>query len=452
MNESTNSAFQKLVEHLPVLGEYDVIVCGGGPAGIGAAIAAGRGGARTLLIERLSYVGGIGTGTGINTWCDTQGGSIFDELEERIAGLGKARRHFDPKGHLYRKGRVSLHGETVKAVALRMMKEAGAEVIFGTTAAGARVENGHIRGVIAANKGGLSLAKARVVIDATADADIAASAGAEFLIGDPEDGRLMHVNFMFKLGGMDGERFKREKPSDEAIIELIRDAHRNGELHAPKGVFRPGPECFPYHMPEKALVLNYWEIEKVDASDPLAVSATLAECQVIALEVVEFCRKNLPGYEQCEIARIWDVLGTRESRRIIGRYTLTREDVLAGRKFEDGVAQACFFIDFHDSPPGRTIPYDIEFKKQNTPPEGDWYEIPYRCLLPEKVSGLLVAGRCISADRSAIASLRVMPTCMYLGQAAGTAAAMATAQGIALHEVNGGELKQRVAGGESPGT
>ncbi len=430
--------------NIPVLGDYDVIVCGGGPAGIGAAVAAGRGGAKTLLVERLSYVGGIGTSTGINTWCDTQGGSIFDELEARLDALGKARRRFDPSGHIYERGRVSLHGETLKAVALRMIREAGAEVLFGTTVAQAIMDGDRVAGVVLANKDGLCAAHAKAVVDASGDADVAASAGAEFLKGDPDDGRLMHVNFMFGIAGVDSERAKKEALDDETLVARIKQAHGAGKLRAPKGAFRPAPDVFPYHPPEKALILNYWEIEKVDCSDALAVSAKLAECEEIALEVVEFCRAHLPGYENASIGRFWDVLGTRESRRIVGQYAVTGDDVLAGRKFDDGIAQACFFIDFHDSPPGRTIPYTLEFKRAHTPPPGDWYEIPYRCLVPARVRGLLMAGRCISCDRDAQASLRVMPTCMYLGEAAGTAAAMAAAQGLAPHEVDGAEVKRRV--------
>ena len=434
----------ELMGSLSVLGDFDVVVCGAGPAGIGAAVAAGRAGARTLLVEQLYHVGGLGTSTRVNTWCDTPGGPIFDELEARVGELGKANRRYNPNGHNCKLGRVTLGGETVKAVALRMVREAGVQVLFGTTAAEACVDDGIVRGVVVANKGGLGLVRAKVVIDCTADADVAASAGAAFLKGDPTDGRLMHVNFMFTMGGVDGETARQEKLSDQTLAERIRAAHASGELHVPRGVFRPCADTFPYHLPERTLCLSSWEIEKVDASDPVAVSDTLAECQDIALEVVEFCRRHLPGYEACEIARFWDVLGTRESRRLVGRCTVTREDVLSGRKFDDGVVRACFFIDFHDSPPGDTIPYTLEFKLRNSPPEDDWYEIPYGCLVPKEVGGLLVAGRCISADRDATASLRVMPTCMFLGQAAGTAAALAVDGGLPPSEVDGAEVRRLV--------
>lgn len=431
---------------LPTVGDYDVVVCGAGPAGLGAALAAGRAGARTLLVERQFCVGGMASCTGINTWCDTPGGAIFDELFGRLEGLGKARWHWNPEGHLHPPGRAVLHGETLKAVAVQMLQEAGVDLLLGGTAAGARVEGSTVSAVLLATKGGLCLAPARVVIDCTADADVAALAGAEFSVGDPRDGRIMHVNFMFQLGGIDRDAYEAARPSPRQMLDWIMEARRRGELHAPKGVFHPAPDTFPYNSSEDTLALNYWEIEGVDCSDPLQVSATLTDCYCRALEVVRFCREHLPGHERCALTRFWEVLGTRESRRLKGRATVTGDDLLAGRTFPDGIASACFFIDFHDSPPGRTIPYDLDFKVRNSPPAGEYYEIRYGCLLPSNRGGLLVAGRCISADRPALASLRVMPTCMYLGQAAGTAAAMAVERAIAPEDVPGEDVKARVMG------
>jgi len=173
-------------QQVPVLGEYDVVVCGAGPAGIGAAVASARGGARTLLIERLSHVGGVATGAGITKWADTQGGPVFDELVQRMEAVDAAKWFWDPANHLHKPGRVRFHAETLKAVALKMIKNAGIDVLFCTIAEGAWCPVPEtVGGVFLANKGGRSLAKARTVIDASADGDIAASAGAEFLKGDP---------------------------------------------------------------------------------------------------------------------------------------------------------------------------------------------------------------------------------------------------------------------------
>lgn len=429
---------------VPVRGSYEVIVCGAGPAGLGAALAAGRRGARTLLVEKMGAIGGQGTHLPVNTWCDTPGGALFDELEARLAALDKVRRVFHPDRNVYYRGRAVLERETLKLVAMEMLQEAGVEVRLGTAFVQALTEDERVTGVVLTDKNGLYALSAGVVIDCTADADVAASAGAECLTGDPSDGRIMHVNFMFEILGADREEYAANKPATDKLLAMIAEARERGELPVPPGCFRPKAETFPYVPGEDVLALNSWEIENVDCSDWEAVNALLCECQVIALQVVRFARKYLPGYENASVGRVWDVLGTRESRRLVGRATVTGEDILSARKFDDGIAQATFFIDFHDSPPGRSIPYTQDFRVSHAPPFGDWYEIPYGCLLPERVTGLLVAGRCISVEREALASMRVMPSCMFTGEAAGTAAALAVQRGVLPHELDGRELKALV--------
>lgn len=427
-------------EEVPVSGEYDVIVCGGGPAGIGAAIMLARNGAKTLLIEQLAFLGGVATGAFIYHWMDTVSGPIHQELVDTMINNGTAERNYNPELH-YQPGRIAFHSETLKVIALRMVQEAGADVLLCTFAESTFVEDDTVKGVFIANKGGRSLIKAKVVIDSSADGNIAVSAGAAFLKGDPEDGRLQQVNFKWQMSGEDWNKYEKNKPSEDTLLELIKNAHETGAIKPPTGAFRPEKETFPYHRSSQLLALTKWEIENVDCSDPIAVSNTLQECQLAAFDVVEFCRKHIPGFENCRVARFPALLGTRESRRIIGKYILTKDDVLNGQKFDDGVAKASFFMDFHDSPPGTTIPYSIEYKKANRPEEGDWYEIPYRCLVPEKIKGLLVAGRCISTDRHAQASMRVQTTCMYTGSAAGKAAAQAVKNGVLPHELDGKNIE-----------
>jgi hypothetical protein len=153
-------------------------------------------------------------------------------------------------------------------------------------------------------------------------------------------------------------------------------------------------------------------------------------------------RERVPGYEQCTVEWIAPVLGTRESRRIEGLYTVTGDDVIAGSKFDDGAVPAWFWLDLHDPEPGTSTPYDLDYIRENRPAPGDWYEIPYRCQVPREVDGLLVAGRCVSCDHQAQGSLRIMPTCMYLGAAAGTAAAWAVERGVRPRAVDGERLKR----------
>lgn len=423
---------------IPVSARYDVVVCGGGPAGIAAAVAAARRGPRTLLVEQLAHLGGMGCAGFVNAWCDTQVGPIANELEARMTALGSARRTYDPERHLCSVGRLRFEADMMAVIALQMVREAGADVLLCTVAEAAwRPQGGPVAGVFVVNKGGRSLITAGTVVDATADGDLATGAGARVMQGDPEDGRIQHVNYRFRMAGIDRGQYQREKPDPQHLAAAVEAARRNGQLHPPSGVFRPPEASFPFHPPSGELIATGWEIEGVDPTDPESISRCLCECQLAALEVVAFCRAHLPGYQRCRIERLPGLLGTRESRRIVGDYILTRDDVIAGRKFEDGIAQCCFFVDLHDSPPGVSIPFPMSYKRETMPPPGDWYEIPYRCLIPVGVPGLLVAGRCISCDRSAQGSMRLQPTCMFLGEAAGIGAAHALRDSLLPGDVDG---------------
>ncbi len=436
MNDS--SASIEVKEQVPVAGRWDVVVCGGGPAGIGAAIAAGRLGARTLLVEAQQHLGGLATNLG--TMCDTPGGSIYDELMGRLMDLGSAW-YRDNRERYYPPGRTSYRPQMFKAVAAEMVDEAGVEVRFATIAEGARVEDSTLRGVFLANKAGRTLARGKVIIDCTADADVAAQAGAAFVVGAPDDGRIQHCNFHSRIGGVDAERFRAEGPDDAEFERICREAVAAGEVTPPDALFGIDPEAFPWSEEHNRIVMR-WELQHVDPTDPRQTSEVLMQCHRAALDIVRMLRRRVPGYEDCVIGLIDTVLGTRESRRIEGLYTVTGEDVLAGSKFEDGAVPAWFWLDLHDPAPGLSTPYSLEFVQKNRPKPGDWYEIPYRCQVPREIDGLLVAGRCISCDHPAQGSLRVIPTCVYLGEVAGTAAAWAIEEGVLPREVDGARLKR----------
>lgn len=429
---------------------YDVLVCGGGPAGIGAAVAAARAGARTLLVESASSLGGVMGNALVSSFCDSPGGPVFADLARRLLDLGAAEWRVDPV-RFRPPGRLRFQPETARAVALDLVAEAGGEVLLGTFVQGALVESGRVVGVGLATKAGVVPVRAGVVVDCTADADVAASAGVPFRQGDPTDGRIQVCNFRWSMGGVDREASARAALPPEELERLFAEAVRSGEIRPPEALFAQPAETFPYAGAERGLVMGNWELQGIDPTDAFQVSRALAECQLAALQIVRFCRRRLPGYGNCRIERFPTTLGTRESRRIVGRYTLTGGDVLAGAKFPDGAVRAWFWIDFHDPPPGCTIPHGLDYLKTNQPPPGDWYEIPYRCLLPERIEGLLVAGRCLSAEREAQASLRVMPTCMFTGTVAGLAAARAVEQHIQPGAVDGTWLKRTLADCEEAG-
>ncbi len=413
---------------------YDVIVCGGGPAGISAALSATRFGAKTLLVEQQFSLGGVATGAYIYNFMDTPHGPIFKEIIEELYKFGAAKRKYEPDKH-YKTGRIEFHPETLKAIVIKMLREAKCDLLLGCLAESAFMEDTIVKGIYLAHKGGRILIKAKNIIDCTADGDIATSAGAEYMKGDSKDGRLQHVNFNFRIEGVDWKLFEKQKYSNEKLAGMFKDAVDSDKIHPPKDVFYPDAECFPFDKKQSSFAISKWDIENIDPTNPFQVSDIIAQCQIAALELIKICRQNLLGFEKVALSRFPTILGTRESRRIKGKYILTGDDVISGRKFEDGIAKAAFFIDFHDSPPGITIPYTVAYKKKHSPPEGDYYEIPYRCLVPEKLDGLLVAGRCISATREGIASMRVMPTCMFTGAAAGCAAALAAKKNIFPSEI-----------------
>jgi hypothetical protein len=307
----------------------------------------------------------------------------------------------------------------------------------------ASVRAGRVNGVWVVNKGGRQRLGAEVVIDCTADADLAASAGVACEQGNPGDGRLQHVNYRYWLEGVDGETYQREKPAAATLEAMCRAAVADGRLRPPSQLFQPQVESFPYNQRSRTLCAVNWELAGVDPTDPIAVSRTLTECQVAVWHLLPFLR-TLPGFEQCKLRKLPEVLGVRESRRVVGLARLTAEDVVQAHKYPDGIARACFYMDLHDSPPGLVVPHETAVLKARRPPHGDWYEIRYGCLVPRAVTGLLVAGRCISADRDAHGSARVMPTCMFLGTAAGTAAAMALRQGTLPHTLDGRAVRAQL--------
>ncbi len=428
---------------------FDVIVAGGGPAGTGAALAAARNGAKTLLIERIGHLGGVHTGAGVVTFCESWGGATLDELTARVTKLGGVKWHYNPARQVG-PGRPDIDTELAKVVALQMLMEAGVQVLFLTFAHKLIVENGAAVGVEIINKSGPQSLYATTIIDATADADLAASAGVPFVVGDPEDGRVQHCNFRVWFSGIDSETYKANKPSDEQLLAWIKEAHASGMITVPENVFQPQKEHFPYNRNWKSFQLTAWELENVSALDEFAMSKALAQCTVAALGVMEFARKYLPGHEKIEMRKLPSVMGVRESRRIQGKATLTSDDVIAGRKFEDGIAAGWFYMDLHDSPPGDTFPHTTEHVWATRPARGDWFEVPFRCLIPPGIKNLLVVGRSISADRHAMGASRVMAVCMCTGYAAGTAAAWALKEGTTPDLIDGARLKANVMKGFTP--
>jgi hypothetical protein len=316
--------------------------------------------------------------------------------------------------------------EMVKYLMQVMVEESGARQLLYTTVEDALCDGGAVTGAIIVNKAGRSAVTSKVLVDCTGDGDVAARSGAAFEKGR-EDGHLQASTLWLEIGGVDEEAFYSgfEEYLSKAP-EYLKTERATGHLHLP-------PECGPPSLVWKGSTLepghfsvNFDTILEIDATNPWELTRGTNESRHGIFEMVDFFRKHLPGGKDCFVAKTGTSFGARETRRLRGTATITGQEVVDGRKRPDGICRASFAVDLHDYPDR----WPRSPLLGRGPKEGDWYEIPYGCLVPETVDGLLLAGRCISSDRHANGSLRVMVTCMATGQAAGTAAALCVKDAI----------------------
>jgi len=400
---------------IPIAGDYDVVVAGGGPAGFSAAVCAARQGAKTLLIEQAGQVGGVATTGLMNHWTGRTKGGFYEEILDRSCVPGEYRSCIDP--------------ERLKHTLLEMLDESGAETLLYAFCAEALMENGRVCGVVTQSKSGAQAWRGKVVIDATGDGDIAASAGAAFYKGRESDGKMQPMTLMFKVAGVDTARAilpgsfetKIDVPLGE-IQSLARETlpHPAGHVLLYKGSL-PG-----------VVTVNMTNVTDVDGTRAEDLTRAEKICRNQMPLIVEFLRKHAPGYENCYALSSASIIGVRETRHFKGLYTLTEDDILAAKVFPDWVVtKAHFNFDIHNLKGPGLDEHGVQhgFKQ----PEG--YTIPYGCLVPEKVDGLLLAGRCISGTHKAHSNFRVMPICANMGQAAGIAAALAAKMNVEPRDV-----------------
>jgi len=384
--------------------EHDVVVAGGGTAGVAAAVAAARNGADTILIERYGFLGGTMTAGLVNPFMTFHAGKeqiikgIFQEIIDRLKdmdGYDEKTKAFD--------------NEVMKIVLDQMIKETGVKLLLHTYIADALVTKGNaIRGVEAYNKSGRQVVLGKVIIDATGDGDVAVMAGAPYEKGREEDGLTQPMTLNFRMGGVDVERM----PSREKINKLFEEAKAKGEIKIPR-------ENVLYFLTTRKgeIHFNTTRIVKVDGTKADDLTYAEIEGRRQMVELIKFLKEKVSGFENAYLMMSAVQVGVRETRRIIGEYVLTGEDIVKARKFSDVIARGSYPIDIH-SPTGEgTIIKRL--------PPGESYDIPYRCIVPKKVENLLIAGRCISCTHEAQAAIRVIPIVVAIGQAAGTAAALA---------------------------
>jgi hypothetical protein len=411
---------------------YDVIVVGAGCAGSTAAITAARAGARTLLIERLPFAGGTSTAVLDTIYAFyTPGpnpsrvvGGLAWEVVERLVAEGVA---FE-RPNTYGAGTgVTYDPEVLKLVWEDLLVAAGAELLLHSVVVGADVVDGRIRGVRVWNKAGEATFEAAVVIDASGDADVCALIGVAY-----DDIRttpnLQSLSTLFRLANVDVEHASAV-PKEE-LWERMRAASESGAYRLPR--IEGSWHRTPY---EGVVQVHMTRITGVDPTDPVAMTRAELDGRRQVREYARFLQDREPGFERSIVVATSPAIGVRESRRVHGDYILTRADVLEAHRFEDEIVLCGAPIEDHHA--GRDTSWQYV-------PRGGVYGVPYRTLLPAGIEGVIVAGRCFSSTHDAHASARSMATCMAMGEAAGTAGAMAASADRTPREINPDFLRSKL--------
>ncbi len=403
--------------------KYDIAVIGGGFAGTAAAIAAARGGAKVIIIEKSNALGGAATNclvnpfmpykTKINGEKTALSAGIFRELHQKLEARGAM------------KGEAFLE-EELKYVMSETVAEEGVAILYHAFIFKANKDGNRISSVSVATKQGEIKIEASYFIDATGDAQLAFLADCPTMLGRKPDNLCQPMTLCFRVGNVDVDRFYQSKPQ---LDEAHKKALEAGEL------INPRENILVFKTPIKnVLHFNTTRIVKKNPTDPEDVTEAEILSRRQVYEIYEFMKKHADGLEDSFLMMTAAEIGVRESRMIIGEYVLTEKDCRTFVKFHDGIAACNYDIDIHNPEGAGTSHYYF--------PEGEFYTIPYRSLIPKGVSNMLVAGRCISSDHGAQASYRIMPTVCCIGEAAGTAIAMAHKDNADVRDVDTDKLRE----------
>jgi len=444
----------KDAELLPLAATPDVLVCGGGTAGIVAAIAAARTGADVLIVEQMGLLGGTQSAAWVTPMMPnkilqenlTHG--INDDIIHRAA-------QYDPPPTDKSGDLLWFNPVTLAMVLDDLLAEAGGRVLFHTTISDTIVHGGAVNGIVIENKNGRQRVAGRILIDCTGDADVALRAGAETVTGDPLDGHNQPMSLRFALAGVDQERaaafmadelgmacYARpplfEIGTGEAkttpLGPLIRNAIEVGVLEEDDLGYL---QFFSMLGRPGELAFNCPRIAGLKATDAWDLSRAQTIGRRKIRRIAAFFKQYVRGFEGSYIGTVAPMVGVRESRRIVGDYTLTEDDFLEEARFPDTVARNAYPIDIH------SVKAKSGIVMKHLPP-GHYHEIPYRCMLPIGLENLIVAGRCLSATFAAQAAVRIQQNCRALGEAAGMAAAMCLEFGTTPRQVDTVELRRRL--------
>lgn len=417
---------------VPVVGSYDVIVCGGGPAGLVAATAAARNGARTLLIERYGFVGGMATSALVTPISEFRHygkqhiGGIPYELMVAAAELGGAEVTRES-------GNFPVNDEILKLAAQRMLLDSGVTLLYHSWFSECLTQDGRVTHVVVQNKAGRVAYEGKVFVDCTGDADLVRSAGFPTVKGEV----LQPASLWFQLGGVDtdalayvfGDAVDAMLPVSAVIRERLEELHREGVIPIFGG---PWINRF-FH--DGMVSINLLR-EPTDASDPEWFTRTECSMRENLHLIIDVLRENFPEFRDCWLAKSGIQTGVRETYHIVGEYTLQKDDIVTPKAFPDTVAKGAHVIDIHAT--DSTAQNDMVIPRQE-------YNVPFRCLVPRGSVNLVTAGRCLSADGPGFGSVRVMATCMAMGQGAGTAAALSVRHGFGMTDMDHELLRATLA-------
>jgi len=398
---------------------YDIIIAGGGPGGVAAAVAAAREGAKVLIIEQTGCLGGMGTSGLVPAWTPFSDGEnicyrgiafeVFEKLKEKMPTVDKTKIDWVP-----------ICAEELKIIYDDMLTESGAKVIFHSFVCDAESENGEIKSITVANKAGLTKYTAKVYVDATGDGDLAFFSGAEFQKGG-ENGELQASSLCFAISNINIEAYK-----DIPVLNAGNHKSQIYDIISDERFPLITDDHFCDHIINRGTVgFNAGHIWDGDSEKVEEMSELMMKGRKIAHEYKNALADYFPdAFGESSVTATANVMGTRESRRIIGEYVFTAEDYIEKRSFNDEIGRNCYYIDIHGEQRKNTFYKDEKDHGEFHYEKGESHGIPYRCLVPKGFSNLLTCGRIISCDRMTYGSLRVMPTCLVTGQAAGTAASL----------------------------
>jgi hypothetical protein len=427
----------------PVYGEFDIVVVGGGPAGLMAAAAAGRTGYSVLLLERYGFLGGAGTAGGLSTFCGLHAKvygehrrvihGLADELLDRLAKLdGLSRPHLTINDGIQAQ---AFDISSYKIAADELVTSSGARLLFHTFAVGAVLGAADkIDAVLIESKSGRAAVRGRIFIDATGDGDLAAWAGAPFEKSPSLHG-MLYPSLMFRINGVDvaaaGEAPWR------TVEKLMLDAERAGTHSFPRKKPIVRPQRNPLEWRANLTQLSNPDGSAIDGTDTDQLTTGELQGRQQALDAFTFIRDNAPGFGGSYIVDIAPQIGIRETRRIIGAYQLTEDDVLGCADFADTIGVNGWPVESH-------VAGSVEFRWQRGENPRGFNQLPFRMILPQRVANLYVIGRCASMTHDAQSAARVTGPCFAMGHAAGTAAGLALSAGVTCPDVDVAELQQRL--------